>query len=109
MNRLKPIRDELENTGWVDIARTAYAKQIALNVLSTEKSMDREPYVSWGLSCAEIEIDILTGNILLRRVDLSEDVGQSMNPLNDVGQVNTHRKNSKVVALKRSLKLRKDI
>ncbi len=86
-NRLKPIRDANKDAQWVDITKAAYTNQIGLSVLYTAKASDLKPYDVWALACAEIEIDLLTGNILVHRVDISEDVGQSMNPLIDVGQV----------------------
>lgn len=35
----------------------------------------------------EVELDILTGTFLTRRVDAIEDCGQSMSPYVDLGQV----------------------
>lgn len=87
LNRLKPIRDANKNGQWIDITRAAYRNQIALSVMHTVKATDLTPYEVWGLACAEIETDILTGNIQLVRVDILEDAGQSMNPLIDIGQV----------------------
>lgn len=45
------------------------------------------PYTIYGVCAAEVEVDLLTGNHLVNRVDLLEDCGQSMNPEIDVGQI----------------------
>lgn len=87
VDRLKPIREANKNAQWVDITKAAYQNQIGLSVLHTVKATDLQPYEVWGLTCAEVEIDVLTGNIQLSRVDLLEDAGESINPLIDIGQV----------------------
>ncbi len=44
-------------------------------------------YEIHGVCIAEVEIDVLTGEKNVRRVDLMEDTGSSMSPLVDLGQV----------------------
>ncbi len=44
-------------------------------------------YYAYGAAVSEVEIDGFTGMYLLRRVDILEDVGESIAPLVDRGQV----------------------
>ncbi|MCX7324602.1 MAG: xanthine dehydrogenase molybdopterin binding subunit [Hyphomicrobiales bacterium] len=44
-------------------------------------------YFSFGAACAEVEIDTLTGENRARRVDILHDVGKSLNPAIDIGQI----------------------
>lgn len=44
-------------------------------------------YSVYGVCAAEVELDVLTGNHTVRRLDLLEDTGVSMSPEIDVGQV----------------------
>ncbi len=44
-------------------------------------------YFSYGAAVAEVEVDRFTGMYTLRRVDILQDVGDSLSPLVDVGQV----------------------
>jgi xanthine dehydrogenase large subunit len=44
-------------------------------------------YYSYGASCAEVSIDTLTGEYLIDRTDILHDVGRSLNPAIDIGQV----------------------
>lgn len=44
-------------------------------------------YFSYGASCSEVLIDTLTGEMQVTRVDILHDVGKSMNPAIDLGQI----------------------
>jgi xanthine dehydrogenase large subunit len=44
-------------------------------------------YFSYGAACAEVLIDILTGEMKVERVDILHDVGRSLNPAIDIGQI----------------------
>lgn len=77
----------MKDAKWSDVTKAAYSKLIDLTATYLYKSTEVKEYIIWGLSCAEIETDLLTGNIQLRRVDILEDTGESMSPLVDIGQV----------------------
>jgi xanthine dehydrogenase large subunit len=44
-------------------------------------------YFAYGAACSEVTIDTLTGEYQLDRCDVIEDVGRSLNPAIDIGQV----------------------
>ena len=44
-------------------------------------------YFAYGAACAETTIDTLTGEMRVDRVDLLHDVGRSLNPALDIGQI----------------------
>ncbi|MCJ8325068.1 MAG: xanthine dehydrogenase molybdopterin binding subunit [Rhizobiales bacterium] len=44
-------------------------------------------YFSYGASCSEVIIDTLTGEMKVTRVDILHDVGNSINPAIDIGQI----------------------
>ncbi|MDB5506309.1 MAG: aldehyde oxidase, partial [Devosia sp.] len=44
-------------------------------------------YFAYGAACAEVTIDTLTGEYQVDRADVLEDVGRSLNPAIDIGQV----------------------
>ncbi|XP_076397558.1 uncharacterized protein LOC100882814 isoform X3 [Megachile rotundata] len=88
VKRLEPIKQELKNPSWQELVMTAYTKDVDLcaRYMYTTKD-DIKPYPVYGVTIAEVEIDVLTGQHILRRVDLMEDCGRSMNPELDLGQV----------------------
>lgn len=44
-------------------------------------------YFTQGVGCVEVEVDVLTGDHEVRRADLLVDLGSSINPALDVGQI----------------------
>jgi xanthine dehydrogenase large subunit len=44
-------------------------------------------YFAYGAACTEVAIDTLTGEYMVERTDILHDVGKSLNPAIDIGQV----------------------
>jgi xanthine dehydrogenase large subunit len=44
-------------------------------------------YFAYGAACSEVTIDTLTGEMCVDRVDILHDVGRSLNPAVDMGQI----------------------
>ncbi|MFN3548864.1 MAG: xanthine dehydrogenase molybdopterin binding subunit [Mesorhizobium sp.] len=44
-------------------------------------------YFAYGAACAEVEIDTLTGETMVERVDILHETGRSLNKAIDIGQV----------------------
>lgn len=84
---LKPVRDAMPKLTWPELTKAAYERNIELSTLYYYKASDLKDYYVYGISCAEVEIDVLTGSVLVQRVDILEDVGNSLSPGIDVGQV----------------------
>lgn len=87
LDRLKPIRKIMKNPTWGEITRKAYEMNINLIVSDCFKDEDLQKYNVWGCCATEVEVDILTGNIIVQKVDILEDTGESLSPLIDIGQI----------------------
>ncbi|MEN9560098.1 MAG: hypothetical protein RLZZ502_1309 [Pseudomonadota bacterium] len=53
------------------------------------KQMQGQPfyYFAYGAACSEVEVDLCTGETKVLRVDIDHDVGASLNPAIDQGQI----------------------
>ncbi|MEV7544169.1 xanthine dehydrogenase molybdopterin binding subunit [Streptomyces sp. NPDC089915] len=83
---------------WDDLVRTAYMQRVQLSAAGfyrTEglhwdaKAFRGSPfkYFAHGAAAAEVEVDGFTGAYRIRRVDIVHDVGDSLSPMIDIGQV----------------------
>lgn len=75
------------DTEWPVLTEACHQQLVDLRATYQFVPSDQETYSIYGVTCSEVEVDILTGNYQLNRVDILEDVGESMNPYVDVGQV----------------------
>ncbi|MGW0563254.1 xanthine dehydrogenase molybdopterin binding subunit [Streptomyces sp. NPDC003016] len=83
---------------WDDLVRTAYFQRVQLSASGfyrTEglhwdaKTFRGTPfkYFAHGAAATEVEVDGFTGAYRIRRVDIVHDVGDSLSPMIDIGQV----------------------
>lgn len=85
--RLDPIRRKLNNPTWKVLIEKSYEMAIDLQVHGFVNKDDTQNYQVYGVTVAEVEIDVLTGEHEILRVDILQDVGKSINPVLDIGQV----------------------
>lgn len=87
LDRLSAVRETLRNPTWEVLIREAYNRGINLQTSYVVTPNDQTPYRVAGATVAEVELDVITGEHEIRRVDLHEDTGTSTNPEIDIGQV----------------------
>jgi xanthine dehydrogenase/oxidase len=104
--RLVPVRRSLPpSASWAVVVEKAYKTQVNLSVagfyaspfggefdwdLETEDNTQRGQlfnYYCFGVAAAEVEVDTLSGLFDVVRADVLMDVGHSLNPAIDIGQV----------------------
>ena len=83
---------------FAEVVRDAYLQRVQLSAAGFYRTeglhwdaarMQGEPfkYFAYGVSASEVEVDGFTGAYRLRRVDIVHDVGDSLSPLVDIGQI----------------------
>jgi xanthine dehydrogenase large subunit len=81
-----------------DVAKQAFIARVPLSATgfyATPKiSWNRERrngrpflYFAYGAACSEVTVDVTTGEMRVDRVDILHDVGRSLNPAVDMGQI----------------------
>jgi xanthine dehydrogenase large subunit len=69
------------------LSATGYYATPKLHYDATTKQGRPFYYFAYGASVSEVEVDTLTGEYKLRRVDILHDAGKSLNPAIDRGQI----------------------
>lgn len=96
--RLQPIKEKYPNEDWKKWANRAYFERISLsatgfyripNIGYSFETNSGNPfsYFTNGVGCSIVEIDCLTGDHQVLRTDIVMDVGSSLNPAIDIGQI----------------------
>ncbi|KAL1383823.1 molybdopterin binding aldehyde oxidase/xanthine dehydrogenase [Phyllosticta capitalensis] len=101
--RLKPYWEKFgRNAAFKTIAHAAYLDRVNLaangfwkmprigyiwGTYDAEKAKPMYYYWTQGVACSEVELDLLTGAHTVLRSDILMDVGQSINPAIDYGQI----------------------
>ncbi|XP_068088896.1 xanthine dehydrogenase/oxidase isoform X2 [Hyperolius riggenbachi] len=98
LERLEPYKKANPKGSWESWITSAYQDRVSLSATGFYKidGIGYDPqknqgnpsnYFSYGVACSEVEIDCLTGDHKNLRTDIVMDVGTSLNPAIDIGQV----------------------
>ena len=90
--------NETKELSFASFIQMAYKNRVSLSSTGFYKTpkiyYDRETangrpffYFALGAACSEVEIDTFTGEYRVLRTDILHDVGESINPAIDIGQV----------------------
>ncbi|GMF73991.1 unnamed protein product [Aspergillus oryzae] len=96
--RLRPYREKMPNAPMKELAHAAYFDRVNLSAQGHYRTPDIGYvwgentgqmffYFTQGVTAAEVEIDTLTGDWTPLRADIKMDVGRTINPSIDYGQI----------------------
>ncbi|XP_030628407.1 aldehyde oxidase 6 isoform X1 [Chanos chanos] len=96
--RLEPIRKKNPNGTWESWISAAFLERISLSATGFYRGHDLfidwekqegQPYAyfTYAVCCSEVEVDCLTGEYRTVRTDIVADIGRSINPSVDIGQI----------------------
>lgn len=96
--RLAPYQEKYPNEGWNSWIVKAYLDRVSLSAAGfyatpnlgynfETNSGNPFSYFTYGAACSEVEIDCLTGDHQVIRTDIVMDLGSSINPAIDIGQI----------------------
>uniref|UniRef100_A0A3Q3WW16 Uncharacterized protein n=1 Tax=Mola mola TaxID=94237 RepID=A0A3Q3WW16_MOLML len=96
--RLEPIRQKNPKGSWESWVSDAIFERISLSATGfcrggdTYMDWDKMEgeaflYYTFGVCCSEVELDCLTGDYRTLRTDIVMDIGRSINPSVDIGQI----------------------
>lgn len=96
--RMEPIAARNSHSSFSQLAMSCHLERIDLSAhgfyITPDIGFDWKTgkgrpfnYFTFGAAFAEVEVDALTGDFQLRRVDIVMDLGASLNPAIDIGQI----------------------
>ncbi|CAH2247060.1 jg23904 [Pararge aegeria aegeria] len=96
--RLEPFKIQNPDGKWEDWVSAAHLNRVNLSATgfyaapkieyNREKNYgDLFEYFTYGVACSEVIIDCLTGDHQVLRTDIVMDLGESLNPAIDIGQI----------------------
>jgi len=88
--RLAPYKEKAGKGKWVEALTAAANDGVALAAYGSYHASagnNANCYATYGVSCSEAEIDVLTGEMQILRADVHMDLGTSLNPMVDIGQL----------------------
>lgn len=98
VKRLQPFKDANPNGTWEQWVSAAYVNRVSLSSTGFHATPDigydfdtntGKPfnYFTYGVAVTEVEIDCLSGDHQILRSDIVMDLGESLNPAIDIGQI----------------------
>lgn len=98
VNRLKPFKEKNPDGTWENWVLSAWLDRVSLSATGFHATPDigydfktntGKPfnYFTYGVAATEVEIDCLSGDHQILRSDIVMDLGESLNPAIDVGQI----------------------
>ncbi|XP_021362508.1 xanthine dehydrogenase/oxidase-like [Mizuhopecten yessoensis] len=94
--RLRPYKEKDPSGQWTSWINLAYMDRVSLSATGFSRPGNQQNvkdegnfflYYTYGAACTEVEIDCLTGAHQVLQTDIVMDIGDSLNPGIDVGQI----------------------
>ncbi|XP_021362493.1 xanthine dehydrogenase/oxidase-like isoform X2 [Mizuhopecten yessoensis] len=96
--RLRPFQEKDPSGQWTSWINMAYMDRVSLSATGIGRPGNQQwdhvkgegspsHYYTYGAACTEVEIDCLTGAHQVLQTDIVMDIGDSLNPGIDVGQI----------------------
>ena len=96
--RLRPYMIKEPNKDWKEWVRSAYGDMVCLSAVGFYRTQGLDynmktnsgklfNYYTYGVGFSKVEVDCLTGDHTVLKTDISMDLGESINPAIDIGQI----------------------
>ncbi|PVD23365.1 hypothetical protein C0Q70_16633 [Pomacea canaliculata] len=91
--RLEPVRAKMPDADWKTLCLNAQKFKVDLSAHATPFNADLPEaaghfnYHTYCSGVMQTELDVLTGEYAISRVDIMFDCGESLNPMIDIGQI----------------------